>query len=97
MYVRMCCAETSLVVRRVSSSLHAFLTASLLRPALLSVLLMDYMEEVVALVLQQERELLDKKAHNSKVLDGDQLRVTPQWMETFVGECFHADAATAIP
>eukprot|EP01036_Dinobryon_divergens_P024678 gene24678-33149_t len=86
-------AETSLVVRRVSSSIHAFLRASLLRPALLAVLLMDYMEEVVSLVVQQEQELREKanaerSKRNLEISDGDQVRVTPQWMESFIGECF---------
>ena len=80
------------MVRRVSSSIQAFLRASLLRPALLAVLLMDYMEEVVLLVVQQEQELRDKKERSKRnynnISDGDQVRVTPQWMETFVSECF---------
>ena len=77
----------------MSSSIHAFLRASLLRPALLAVLLMDYMEEVVSLVVQQEQELRDKanaerSKRNLEISDGDQVRVTPQWMESFIGECF---------
>ena len=63
-------------MRRVSAVLLSFLTASNIRPALLAVMLMDYLEDVVLLAVEQEMN------------EGSNIsRVVPSFMDTFAMQC----------
>lgn len=78
-------ADTSLVVRRVSSTLKSYLSFGRLSAALNSVLLMDYIDEILSLILRQEAE----NAMKGIVEDdgGAAVNLTPLFMIRFLENC----------
>jgi len=82
-------SETSLTVRRVSGSVQAFLTYARFKPALNSLLLMDYVEDILSLVAQQELDQQQQHRHSSESSHLNPSTLTPAVFIAFTLQCFH--------